>query len=244
MKTSFKNSILFLLIMSGSMSIFAQAFNNTSVKGNGIMVKRSLKTTDYNTINIHGSMEVILFKGKEGDITIEAEENIQDFILIESDGKVLSVGFKNNTSLLNIKKITVHVPFQEISGISVSGSSNVIASDLMSAKFLDLNLKGSGVMKLNLEIAKLNIDLGGSGKMELTGTAKDMSINSRGSGKINAENLVCANVDASVSGSGGAIVYATNNLKTRIKGSGNIQYKGNPSKVDAKTFGSGKTQEL
>lgn len=244
MKTSKRIAILISILMTGTMSIFAQNFNNASVEGNGIMETRSIKTTAYDKIDIRGSMEVFLSQGKEGNITVEAEENVQDFILIESNGEVLTVGFKSNTSLQNIMKIKVHVPFQDLSGVSVSGSSNVDSSDIISAKTFDLNIKGSGAMSLNLDITKLNIELGGSGKMELKGVAEDMSINSRGSGKINAEKLICKNVDASISGSGRAIVHAQNNLKTKIRGSGTVKYAGSPVKVNAKASGSGKTEAL
>lgn len=243
MKTSVETAILISILFS-SMSMLGQNFNNSSVKGNGIMVTRTIKTESYDKIDIRGSLDVVLSKGKEGEITIEAEENVQEFILIESNGEVLSVGFKSNTSLQNIQNIKVSVPFEDISAISVSGSSNVEGLDLISSKTLDLNIKGSGLMSLNIDAAKLNIELGGSGKMKLNGTAKNVNINSRGSGKIDAEKLICENIDANIFGSGRATVHAKNNLKTQIRGSGIVKYVGSPVKVNAKASGSGKTEAL
>jgi hypothetical protein len=42
-----------------------------------------------------------------------------------------------------------------------------------------------------------------------------------------------------VSGSGDADVYASNSLKARVNGSGDIDYSGNPNTSDTKVLGSG-----
>ncbi len=244
MKTFIKITGICLLLTLVSLSIQAQTFNNKSIEGNGIMVTRSLKTSDYNSINVRGSMEVTLVKGQEGNISVEAEENVQDYVLIESNGGVLTVGFKNNTSLLNVKKIKVTIPFEDLSEINVSGSSTVVSQSVVDANKLIIGLKGSGNITLNVKATKLDIDLGGSGKIELMGSAKDFKIDSKGSGKLDAEYLLCENVDASISGSGRATVHAKNNLKTRIKGSGVVKYAGNPANKDVKAFGSGETVAL
>ena len=54
-----------------------------------------------------------------------------------------------------------------------------------------------------------------------------------GSGNIQAADLEAENTDASISGSGNISCYASQKLVARVKGSGDIAYKGNPQEVDA-----------
>ena len=50
---------------------------------------------------------------------------------------------------------------------------------------------------------------------------------------IQAADLQAENTDASISGSGNISCYASQKLVARVKGSGDIAYKGDPQEVDA-----------
>ncbi|HQV37276.1 MAG TPA: DUF2807 domain-containing protein, partial [Flavobacterium sp.] len=60
-----------------------------------------------------------------------------------------------------------------------------------------------------------------------------------GSGDIKAFELVSENAKVNVSGSGDIKVNCTEFIEARVAGSGDIEYKGNPKKVDTKVAGSG-----
>lgn len=53
-----------------------------------------------------------------------------------------------------------------------------------------------------------------------------------GSGDISADKLTATNVVATVSGSGDISCYASKQLDAKANGSGDIEYKGNPSIVN------------
>ena len=64
-------SLLVLLILSAQLN--AQMYSK-KIKGNGNVVTVKRTTQDYDGISVGGSFDVILVKGKEGNITIEGEE--------------------------------------------------------------------------------------------------------------------------------------------------------------------------
>ena len=65
-----------------------------------------------------------------------------------------------------------------------------------------------------------------------------------GEGNIEAQECKSRKVNVSVVGEGNCSVYAEEKLKIRIKGSGNVQYKGNPPTTDFKNKGSGEITSI
>ena len=70
-------SILTLLIISSNLN--AQVFTK-NIKGNGKLITENRSLSDYDKIGVAGSFDVILVKGKEGAISITADENLMEYI--------------------------------------------------------------------------------------------------------------------------------------------------------------------
>ena len=86
-----------------------------------------------------------------------------------------------------------------------------------------------GDLKLdNVSAAGTEASVSGSGTAILTGTSQEADYRVAGSGDLFASGLQAKRVSASVSGSGDIKCHATDFLKARTSGSGNIGYKGNP----------------
>src|SRR5690606_21137362 len=135
-----------------------------------------------------------LEKGTEGTITINAEDNLQDKIVVESDGTTLIIKMKNNTSLRNTQKISITVPFETISEVSLHGSGTVEGKEILQSNSLALNLQGSGKIKVSVEATSLDVKLNGSGDMDLSGKATDLDVKSTGSGSFEGKQLTSENV--------------------------------------------------
>ncbi|SRX55819.1 head GIN domain-containing protein [Aequorivita sp. CIP111184] len=240
--TKFSFALMFLII--GNLQVDAQNRNNNSIKGSGNIITKTLNTQSYNAINVSGSMDVYLEKGTEGNISITAEDNVQDKIVVESDGTTLTISMKNNTSLRNTEKIKITVPFEDISEISLRGSGNVEGKDILKNNTLTLNLQGSGGIKISIDATSLDAKLNGSGDMKLSGKATDVEVKTTGSGNFEGKELISENAQIYISGSGDSTIFAKNSLKARIQGSGSIFCAGNPSSNDVKVMGSGKVKSI
>jgi hypothetical protein len=189
-------------------------------------------------------MEVYLEKGTEGNLTVTAEDNVQDRIVLESDGETLNITMKNNTSLQNTKKIKIIVPFESISGISIRGSGSVEGKDEVQNKSLALSVHGSGEITLSVETASLNAEISGSGNIEIKGKATNVELSTRGSGNFEGDELISDNAQISITGSGDSSIYLNNSLSGKIQGSGSILYGGNPTSNQVSVRGSGKVRPI
>lgn len=232
----------FLLVLICVSTSQAQWWQGTKkVEGNGNMVIKTRNTADYNSIDLTGSMDVILVKGKEGNLKIEAEENLQEHILTEISGGKLKISVEKGYSLSPSRNhdIVITVPVTDIEGLSVTGSGDIRSSEMLRAENFSINITGSGNVKLPLQAKNTSATITGSGDIDLSGSSQDFDCKVTGSGDISAYDFKCENVSAVVTGSGDISVFASESLKARTPGSGDIKYRGNPRKEDFKTMGSG-----
>lgn len=112
--------------------------------------------------------------------------------------------------------------------ISIAGSGDIQGSNITCTN-LKTSVAGSGDLKLNnVSATDTEASVAGSGTAILTGTTQEASYRVAGSGDLFASDLQAKRVSASVSGSGDIKCHATDFLKARTSGSGDIGYKGNP----------------
>ncbi len=230
---------LFLLFFA--LTIQAQ-WKNKTVSGNGNVITKTIKTSDYDKIAVAGIYFVTLVEGNEGQITIKGEENLLAETIIEENGNTLEIKTEKNTNLKPSggKKIEVMVPVKNVSAISLAGSGNVRTENLiLKNREMEVTLAGSGDIKLVIETSDLVTKVAGSGDVELSGKATNLIGKLAGSGDLKLFRLSTEKADVSIAGSGDIEVQCTEELKASIAGSGDIVYKGNPTKKDTKTAGSG-----
>ena len=212
---------------------------NKKVKGNGNVTTKTHNTSDYNEIKVVGFMDVKLESGTEGSITVTTDENIQEYIIIESKNGTLTIKVKNKVNIQTKKGVHITVPFKDLNKVSLTGSGDVLTSSKINSASFEVELTGSGDVILDVDATTIDAKITGSGDLKLKGNATDLEVKVTGSGDFSGKSLTSQNTQVYVSGSGDAIVYASKSLKARVNGSGDINYYGNPESTDTKVMGSG-----
>ena len=148
----------------------------------------------------------------------------------------------NEIKLLGSANISYHQDTR--SHVEIHGSDNIIPlvetyvdGNTLMIKFKKNVSIWKGKLEIKVFAPELNkLSINGSGNIKLINgiqTSKDIEFHINGSGNIQAADLEAENTDASISGSGNISCYASQKLVARVKGSGDIAYKGNPQEVDA-----------
>jgi hypothetical protein len=235
-----KKAIVLSLVMAITVSCSAQW--GKKIKGNGEKVTIERATGDYDEIGVSGWFDVDLVDGKEGQLTLEGESNLLEYIVTEVKNGKLSIKTENNVNLKPSdwnNGIRITVPVESVSSISLSGSGDIVGKTTIKTDKLSTSMSGSGDITLNVETNSLSASMSGSGDINFSGNTTDFSATISGSGDIKAFELEADNVEAIVSGSADIKVTANKMLQARVSGSGDITYRGNPEKLDTKTSGSG-----
>jgi putative autotransporter adhesin-like protein len=229
-------SVLALLIMSANLN--AQFFTK-KIKGNGDVVTKTRTVADYDKIAVAGSFDVKLFKGKEGAITIKADENLMEYIITEVKSGTLKIKTKKGYNISTRKTIVVTVPFNDIDAVSLAGSGDIYSEDMINSSELKLSIAGSGNLNLKVSTKNLKSSIAGSGNMNLSGDTDQLTCSIAGSGNIDSYNLKATIATVKIAGSGDVKVNAVKEIHAKNVGSGNIYYSGNPSVEKTSSVGSG-----
>lgn len=221
-------------------SASAQWFGNKKIKGNGDVITRNFKTSDYDAISVAGSMDVELIAGKEGAIKVEAESNIMEYLEIEVKGSKLTIEIEDGINLSTQKGIKVMVPVEKIESLSLAGSGDIYSNLTLKSEKMKVAVAGSGDIKIKTESRRLNLAVAGSGDLKVSGRTEQLDASVAGSGDISAYNLKANNVSASIAGSGDISVFCNGgDMSGSIIGSGDLRYKGKTNTIKKSIMGSG-----
>jgi hypothetical protein len=233
-------SAFFCFISAILLTTCASEFGQ-KINGNGDPIKITRETSDYDVLHLSGWMDFELIEGGEGQITIEGESNLLEYIITETKGNELIIKVENNINLNTSrnKTIKITIPFKDISEISLSGSGDVSSKSVINSENFKTKLSGSGDVILSVNAEHINSSVTGSGDLTLKGRTTHLETSVTGSGNFHGYELSSKNVDAKVTGSGDVDVLVSENLKARVTGSGDIYYKGTAKNIDQKVTGSG-----
>lgn len=209
------------------------------ISGDGNVISETRNVGNFDEIGVSGSFDVNLVKGTEGKIDIKIEKNLLPYLITEVSNGELKIKWKKGTNIRTHKGVKLTVYFKDVSGVTLSGSGDIVSKDVIKSNKFSVALSGSGDINLNLDVGEMDSRISGSGDLTFKGSADSFSSSVSGSGDIEAFGLQTNSANIKVSGSGDLTISVKNELYARVSGSGDISYKGNPSKEDVKVSGSG-----
>lgn len=246
---------------------------NRNVRGNKKVVKKVIPITEYNSIDVAGSMD-IMYQQSNADPYLEVtiDENLLDYFTIQVEGKTLTLKYKKlndakDSPTYNIQPtaFTIKTNSKELKEIRSAGSGSIFVQTPIRVDKMEVDLAGSGnvtfdrllegtkgIFKLagsgdiilkNIKFQYLDCSLAGSGDIRVKGSADRASYSLASSGEIEAFGCKTQKAECSVAGSGNINVYAVSQLDASVVGSGDIFYMGNPVMSTSKA-GSGEIRRV
>jgi hypothetical protein len=213
------------------------------VRGNGEVHIQERQVGNFTGVSVRGGIDVIVAPGPASSFKIEADRNLLDYIDVHNNGGIVEVHTKRGYNLRPVSGIKVYATAPSFSTIEVAGSGDITSqSKISSSDKLDLEIKGSGDIKLDVDAPIIEADINGSGSIALTGRTQNFTADIDGSGDVHSFNLLSENTTVDIAGSGNAEVFASKQLNVEIKGAGDVKYKGTAS-VNQKIMGSGSVKQ-
>jgi hypothetical protein len=213
------------------------------IDGNGNLITQNRTIEGFDAVKIAGDVQVELMQGPVFSVNVQADDNLQDYILTQKKGHALIIKYKKNVQLNTKNPLKVIITLPALKEVNIAGSGQVTATNTFtSVNTIKAAVGGSGTIHMEVNTPSIEAVIGGSGKIVLQGKTKNIEVNIGGSGHLLAQDLLAENVVVSIGGSGTARVFAEVNLKAKIGGSGSVFYKGNAS-VETSIGGSGVVQK-
>jgi hypothetical protein len=209
------------------------------VRGNGNVVKKERPAGSFNKIKVSTGIDVYLTQGDNTSITVEADENLHEYILTEIRGDELFIRHENDVNVREAERERVYVTMKDIKSLSTSSAGDIVGESPIKTDDLELDASSAGDIKLEVYAKNIKLDGSSSGDITLTGETDVLDAGLSSAGDLYAYNLKCREADVSVSSAGDADIYVTEKLTARASSAGDINYKGDPKYIDAHASSAG-----
>ena len=201
---------LLLMLLSINMAFS----NNKPIANWDKNVEEERQVSSYHSIDISGAYHIVFTEKETDKIKINAPEDVLSLIKTEVENNILKIG-KEDDKHKAISKTTIYIPVnKKIKSIICRGAVNISNESTISIDNLELDMRGSGSVKLSLNTSSLKLDISGAAVVYLSGKTKDFS----------AENAIIQ-----IKGAGKATAHVTHSLEASIAGTGKINVTGSPT---------------
>jgi uncharacterized protein YxeA len=229
--------ILMIAVIYLGVSSCIDAQIRKTVRGEGDVVKKDRTTSSFEGLRVSTGIDVYLKQGEKESITVEADENLHEYILTEVRDGVLHVYTDANIREAKMKR--VYVTMKEITSLKTSSAGDITGETSVKGNDLEISASSAGNIRLEVFASKIDVNISSSGDISLTGEAETLNADLSSAGDLEAYNLKVKEADVSVSSAGDARVNVSEKITARASSAGDISYQGNPKYVDAHSSSAG-----
>lgn len=208
-----------------------------TVYGNKKVVTRERQARDFTGIRVSTGIDVYLRQGNNPKLTVEADENLHEYIITENRNGILHVYADANIRSAEMKR--VYVTMKDVTSVETSSAGDVIGETPIRTTTLRLSASSAGSIKLEVYADRIRAGISSSGDITLSGEADELEAGLSSAGDLNAFNLTVREADISASSAGDADITVTEKLTARASSAGGINYRGNPKYIDAHSSSAG-----
>jgi hypothetical protein len=208
-----------------------------SITGDGKVVSQTRVVPEFSGIKVGSGIDVFLTQGETQSVSVEADENLQEWIRTEVNGTVLHIYTDKNIRLAKTKK--VNIICKTIDKIDVSSAGDVTGLTQFKTDNLDINMSSAGDLKFEVEAKEITLSISSAGNVNLKGKTDTLKADLSSAGDLNAFDLEAKVGDISVSSAGSARVFVTDEASFRSSSAGDIDYKGEPRVKEIHTSSAG-----
>lgn len=229
--------LLFIAITVLGISCSADGQWGKTVHGNHNVTKSERKLGSFSGIKVSSGVDVYLKQGDNESVTVEADENLHEYIITEVKGGVLHV--YTEAILRDADKERVYVVMKGINSVETSSAGDVVGESPVRTDELKLSASSAGDITLEVYAREIDLNISSSGDMTLTGETDELDADLSSAGDLNAYDLKAKEAEISVSSAGDADINVSEKITARASSAGDINYKGDPKYVDVHTSSAG-----
>jgi hypothetical protein len=229
--------ILMITIITLSFFACTQGQIRKTVTGDGNVVTKERQVRNFTGIKVSTGIDVYLKQGNNEAVSVEADENLHEYLITEVKDDVLNI--YTDANIRKAERKRVYVTMREINSIRTTSAGDVIGESSLKCDRLELSASSAGDIKIDVNAKVIKANISSSGDVTLSGEADMLDADLSSAGDLNAYNLKVREADISASSAGDADVNVTEKITARASSAGDINYMGNPRYIDAHSSSAG-----
>jgi hypothetical protein len=228
---------LLIIILALGISFCTDGQIRRTVYGNNHVVKKERKAGNFTGLKVSSGIDAYLQQTGDESITVEADENLHEYIITEIRDGILHIYTDANIRKAEMKR--VYVTMKDINSLRTTSAGDIIGETPVKTDNLELSASSAGDIKLEVYAKKIEANISSSGDVTLTGEADILNASLSSAGDLNAYGLDVREAEVSASSAGDADINVSERLKARASSAGDINYRGNPKYIDAHSSSAG-----
>ncbi len=229
--------LLFIACTALVISCNVQGQPRKTVHGNHKVIKTDRTTGSFTGIKVSSGVDVYLKQGDNVSVTVEADENLHEYIKTEVKGEILHV--YSDANIRDAEKERVYVTIKDVSSVQTSSAGDVIGESPLKSDHLELSASSAGDIMLEVYTKQLDVDISSSGNIKLNGETEMMKADLSSAGDLKAYDLKTKEANLSVSSAGDADINVSEKLTATASSAGDIYYMGDPKLINVHTSSAG-----
>lgn len=215
-----------------------------SLTGSGNIASESRKVGSFHAVEAGSAFRVVLQKGAQASVRLETDDNLLPYIETTTNGGVLDISLRGNTSIRNVSRMIAYVTYTNLDLLDLSGAAEAESADVIEADKFTIELSGAARVKLPLRARTLAIDASGASKVHVTGQVESLNCDVSGASRVNLMELEVQRVSADLSGASDLQVNVGQSISADVSGIATLAYKGSPRTIEVETSGAGRVRKL
>ena len=199
-----------------------------SVHPSGDYIAKKINIGEFDNVSVASGFELILTQDSVSSLSIETYENIQNYIIVDIEGKTLEIYRENGINFSGRPNVKIHLSCKNLDRISSSGGGRINLDNGWNADELEVSLSGGGKVFGKVQLGSLDLSMSGGSRSEIEGVAEYLSISSSGGSDHKHFALESRKCRADMSGGASAELNVSESLEVDGSGGTRVRYKGNP----------------
>ncbi|MFP9099364.1 head GIN domain-containing protein [Flavobacterium sp. RHBU_24] len=225
-----------IIIAATAALLFASC---TAINGSGNVTTENRKVEGtFTKVSVSGGLEAYISQGNVGEITVETDDNLQQYIKTEVSGGELKI--YTDKSISPSKATNIRITLPVIEAVSSAGGSTVKGKTVFKSNAILLESSSGSNLEVNVSAVKIDAESSSGSTLNVTGTADELIAESSSGSTLNAGGLTAKNVDADASSGSTINTKPVEKLTAEASSGSHVGYIKTPSslKTDVSSGGS------
>lgn len=208
----------------------------------------SRPVANFHSIKIQGKFNVIITQADSESVRLGGPDSLLGHIETLVQFGVLKVRYQRKDwfdrhNNQNKPRVFVYITTKQFRSLTSSGSTEIHFNEGLKGSNVYLTVRGSGHIEGRIKAKTIENHISGAGQIQLDGGADYTVVHISGSGQFAGRELMTAEAKVHISGSGHAVVNASDEVGATLHGSGSLGYTGT-SNIHASRTGSASISKL
>lgn len=221
-------TIQIIILFIGLSFAITSCSKSKKIKASGDVTTVEKTVLEYSRLDVSHAFDVVVnYSDTEEKVLVEADDNLQEYILVETDGDRLIIRFDRSMHIRGKATLKVHLTTKELHSFDVSGASTVTLNNELETTDAKVELSGASSFEGTINATTGTFDFSGASESEFSGAIQTVHVEGSGASIVKGYDLIADVMNVDLSGASELRCTVNDELDVKASGASNVRYKGN-----------------